>query len=84
MDRPILNPGLVPDDPPRSSSSSRKVLLLRAWLRNAARLLWRMITYNPLRSASVRVRIEDGTYCQRVLRGVMYRLAFVPILAALS
>lgn len=85
MQRPILNPGISPDDPTHSAPRrTLQWLVARAWLRNAGRLLWRMLTYNPLRVGPVRVRIEDGTFYQRLFRGICYRLTFVPIVAALS
>jgi pimeloyl-ACP methyl ester carboxylesterase len=83
VDRPILNPHLSPDDKP-SSRSSWKVAVAKAWLSNAGRMFWRIFTYNPLRKAPLTIRIEDGTFWQKVFRGVAYRLAFVPLLAALS
>lgn len=83
MDRPTLNPSITPDDPQPARAQSWKVFFAKAWLRNALRLAWRMITYNPLKGAPVQIRIEDGTFWQRVFRGLCYRMAFVPIIAAL-
>jgi len=84
VDRPILNPHLSPEDLRPGWRSSWKVAFAKAWFGNAGRMVWRIITYNPLRRVPLQVRIEDGTFWQRVMRGVAYRMMFVPILAALS
>lgn len=47
-------------------------------------MLWRIITYSPLRHGPLRIRIDDGTFWQRFTRGLLYRLTFVPVLAALA
>lgn len=84
MDRPILNPHHNQEDTRPDWRKSARFLFLRAWLGNACRMMWRIVSYRPLQRAPLQVRIEDGTFWQRVFRGVAYRLAFVPLLAALS
>jgi len=84
VDRPILTPHVGQHEPKQSWQTHPSVLFARAWLGNAARLVWRIVSYRPMQRARLSVRIEDGTFWQRVARGVAYRLAFVPLLAALS
>lgn len=84
MERPILNPMLADPEAPAPRATPWRATATRLWLRNAGRMLWRILTYSPLRNGPLRIRIEDGTFWQRVLRGAMYRLTFVPLLVALS
>lgn len=85
MERPILNPMLADPEAPESPREGNwKWLVVKAWFRNAGRMAWRTMTYNPLRNAPLQVRIEDGGFWLRVLRGLMYRATFVPVLAAMA
>jgi hypothetical protein len=74
------------DDAPGSSRTGKAHLLRRVtrsvWqtLRRVARLL----TFDPLsRIRFARFRNEDGSPLSRFVRGVAYRLAFAPVVAAL-
>lgn len=85
MERPILNPMLAdPEAPSSPREGNWKWMVAKAWLRNAGRMLWRILSYNPLKNAALRVKIEDGSFWQRAIRGAMYRMTFVPLLAAMS
>lgn len=83
VQRPILNPLLVDPEAPLERRSWRRSAAA-AWLAHAGRLLWRIVTYSPLRKGPIQIRIEDGAFWARVCRGILYRLTFVPLLLALS
>jgi len=81
--RPRLGPSFLEeeDDAP-PAPVKRRLRLVRFLLRLAWRALvafWRVLTYDPLKR---KLRIEDGTFVGRTLRGLGYRLFFVPVLIA--
>lgn len=82
MERPILNPMLADPEAPPEPYEFWRASATGLWLRNAGRMLWRILTYSPLRAGPLRIRIEDGTFWMRLFRGALYRLTFVPLLVA--
>jgi hypothetical protein len=82
MQRPIMNPTFLDEDVSR---------LKRTWLdrlQPAFRLLrmaGRILLWDPVRARRVRaLRIEDGTPWQRFCGGLLYRLMFLPVFAAMT
>lgn len=79
MQRPIMNPMfLEPDSNPNEPSAPRRrrfrPLTLFARFMLADLCLWR---------SSRRLKIEDGSPIQRLLRSLLYRLLFVPVVMAM-
>jgi pimeloyl-ACP methyl ester carboxylesterase len=81
--RPRLGPSfLEEDDAAPAPGGKRKLRVIRFLGRLLWRALvagWRVLTYDPLQR---KLRIEDGTLVQRTLRGLGYRLFFVPVAIA--
>ncbi len=75
MQRPIMDPTFLNDPTPVRHPRHRR---LWALLKAIAKLGKLLIT-DPL-SRRQRVRIEDGTPWQRFFRGLIYRLALMPVL----
>jgi pimeloyl-ACP methyl ester carboxylesterase len=81
MQRPVMNPDLFDVDAPQVQSQRKKllrILTLAIW--RAIRAGSRLLTYRPF--ARPKLRVEDGTRMQRFIRGLLYRLAFVPLFVA--
>lgn len=84
MDRPVMDPGYVEE----TRGHSHPPLLVRVWriLKPAWRVLkiaLRVLVWNPLTRKDPQFRNEDGAFWQRVGRGLMYRIAFVPLFVAI-
>ena len=81
--RPRLGPSfLEEDDASAAPTGKRKLRVLRFLGRLLWRSIvaaWRVLTYDPLKR---KLRIEDGTIVGRTLRGLGYRLFFVPVAIA--
>jgi alpha-beta hydrolase superfamily lysophospholipase len=93
MKRPMMDISYMPDDPhspgyPRSRWAAHFVTFRRIFsaLWQAVRKIVRICMYNPLAGfgGSSRFRNEDGTPLGRFIRGLLYRVAFIPIFAALT
>jgi alpha-beta hydrolase superfamily lysophospholipase len=86
MHRPVMDITYL-DDAPEPTGKRRRVQALRLAGRAVwrfIRLIGRVLAYDPLASTPFgRFRNEDGSPLSRFVRGVAYRLAFVPIFAAL-
>jgi len=81
MQRPVMNPGVFEESAPASAAKGWGIL--RA-IRGVFRLLARIMFYKPL-SRRARLRVDDGVSpFSRFIRGVLYRLAFAPVLLALA
>src|SRR5450432_3587384 len=81
MQRPVMNPNLFPDDAPQAPSQRKKILrqlALACW--QALQLTFKLLTYRPF--SRPKLRVEDGSASSRFVRGLMYRLAFVPLFLA--
>src|SRR5688572_32285439 len=90
MQRPVMNPMLMPDSAPppsmpgRPSKKRRALDLLVHVLKSILRFFGRLFFSNVFRKpGSPELRIEDGSRFQRFCRSVLYRLAFVPIVVVL-
>jgi pimeloyl-ACP methyl ester carboxylesterase len=82
MQRPIMNPTWVDMDvaPVRRTWWDR----LRP-LRRIVRFVGKILLWDPLTRTRFRgLRIEDGTPWERFCRGLLYRLTFLPVFAALT
>lgn len=78
MQRPVMNPTFYEDGHSRHERF-HAIRVAGRLLWRAARIGWRVITYHPLHR---KLRIEDGGFFNRFIRGMFYRLAFVPVLLA--
>jgi pimeloyl-ACP methyl ester carboxylesterase len=79
MQRPVMNPNFFEDTP---SAKPPRRPIWRVALDLALRALKRVgqvLMYDPF-SRIVGFHVEDGTPMSRIIRGVLYRLAFVPLL----
>ena len=82
--RPRLGPSFLEaaEDAGPAETAKRRFRPIRFLCRllwGAAVIFWRVLTYDPLKR---RLRIEDGTFVGRTLRGLGYRLFFVPVAVA--
>src|SRR5436190_1353638 len=79
MQRPVMNPGIFEDSEPAPKAKRWAALRAIACMGRAVR---RVLFYRPL---SRRLRVDDGlTPFTRFVRGLLYRLAFVPVFIALA
>ena len=76
MQRPVMNPTFQYEAP--ASKKARKPRF--EWLRKALKVALRLLMFNPFRSKAQLFRNEEGTRVSRFVRGLTYRLAFVPII----
>ena len=75
MQRPVMNPNFALETP--SNGKGRKPRF--EWLRKIGRFIVRLLTASPFGKPK-QFRNEEGTRVSRLVRGLTYRLAFVPIL----
>lgn len=79
MQRPVMHPNFFEEDAPAPVSRRRQLLsLLGGTLWRVCRLFFRLLTYDPLARISG-FRVDEGTPFSRFIRGLLYRLAFVPV-----
>lgn len=90
MQRPVMNPMFMEEKDGPAGGSKRKLSVKKrilqfvwTWLFRGLKLAKRLLFTNLFKLDRARLRVEDGTPVQRFIRGVMYRLAFVPIILAL-
>jgi dienelactone hydrolase len=79
-----MNPGFQESDAAVGADKLRslKIVTRAAW--RASRLFVRALLVNPIRVRRGEFRVDDGsTPAMRFLRGLLYRLAFVPIIVVL-
>src|SRR5688572_9192167 len=77
----MMGPSFLEEEK-RQKGAKRKFrpLHLLGWLIGMFFLsIWRVLTYDPLKR---KLRIEDGNIVQRSLRGLGYRLFFLPVAVA--
>lgn len=92
MQRPVMDISYMADDPQgpghRGGFFAKFPVLRHVFgtLWRALRKIIRICMYNPLSGMPMasRFRNEDGTRLGRFIRGLLYRLAFVPVFAALT
>jgi pimeloyl-ACP methyl ester carboxylesterase len=81
MQRPVMNPGVYENDEPVIPSERRRIFRLMAtaiW--RTVRLGFKFFTTSFF--SRKKLRVEVGTPMSRFLRGLVYRLAFVPVFLA--
>jgi len=82
MQRPVMNPTFLDDEFP-VRPSKRWFDRLKPLLR-LLRIVMKILLWDPLTARRMKLlRIEDGTPWERFCWGLLYRLSFVPVLAAL-
>jgi pimeloyl-ACP methyl ester carboxylesterase len=84
MQRPVMNPGIYENEEPASGSSERRRIfrLMAGALWRSFRLTLRFCTTSFF--SRKKLRDEVGSPMSRFLRGLMYRLAFVPLFLAVT
>jgi len=75
MQRPVMNPNFA-FEAPAPTKPRRKPF---GWVWRGVRWLWRFLLASPFGHRGV-FRNEEGTKFSRFVRGLTYRLAFVPVL----
>lgn len=75
MQRPVMDPTFMYDAP--ASSSRSKVRF--AWIWRILRLCGKVLLYSPF-GHKASFRNEEGTRLSRFVRGMLYRIAFVPVI----
>ena len=82
MERPVMNPMFMQDNEPAPKPPKPKLWkVVRDWAWRYVKRILRMIASSIFGwPREDRLRIEDGSPTQRIIRGVLYRLAFVPIM----
>jgi pimeloyl-ACP methyl ester carboxylesterase len=81
MQRPVMNPNFF-EEAAAAKPARRPVWRLAIDLvLNALKRVGRVLMYDPF-SRLMALRVEEGTPASRIVRGVLYRLAFVPLLIA--
>jgi len=86
MQRPVMNPMFMEETetpggaPRRRPSRFRQCLAL---VMRGLKFVWRIWFTNLFNFRQARLKVEDGTFVQRLTRAVLYRLAFVPIVLVL-
>src|SRR6476660_2901360 len=82
MQRPIMNPTFLEDiNVPRKKTFADRLRPLALIIR----FIGRILLWDPMNGRRLRgLRIEDGTPWQRFCRGLLYRLTFLPVFAALT
>ncbi|MGB7157447.1 MAG: CocE/NonD family hydrolase [Tepidisphaeraceae bacterium] len=85
MQRPVMNPMFMEekDSATKGKPRMRPLRLLGAWLLRGLKLVWRIFFTSVFKLPRARLRVEDGTPLRRFVRGLMYRLAFVPVILVL-
>jgi acetyl esterase/lipase len=80
MQRPVMNPTFFDESPAAHPRRRRPLRALAMAIWRCVRFVFKMLTYDPL--SRISFRVEEGTPASRFVRGLMYRLAFVPVLLA--
>lgn len=84
MHRPVMNPSFVEEGDERRGQRRRLLRLAARVSLRALKLLSDVAFFDPLARARHRhFRIETGSTASRFVRGLLYRLAFLPLLLAL-
>lgn len=78
MQRPVMNPMDLSD---AAAPQGRWIRL--GWLWRIVKLLVRVLLTDPLAVRRQKLKVEEGTRLGRFIRGLLYRLAFVPVLLEL-
>lgn len=81
MQRPVMNPSFYEEAPTPPSGVKRLLRLAAQTSWRTLRWIYKVLTYDPL-ARIPGFRVEDGTPTSRFIRGLLYRVAFLPILMA--
>ncbi len=81
MQRPVMNPNFYEEAPTRSGWRFRPMHMVSTGIRWTLRRIFKFLTFDPF-SHIVGFHAEEGTPTSRFLRGLFYRLAFVPVMIA--
>jgi pimeloyl-ACP methyl ester carboxylesterase len=85
MQRPIMNPTFFEAGDAAPAPRPRPLLRMARILLRLMRAFTRLLFMDPVARLRHRgLKIEDGTTASRIVRGIMYRMAFIPILLALT
>lgn len=82
MQRPVMNPNFyeeTPSSPRRARRRPLKALINLFW--RGTKAFFRLLRYDPL-ARIPGFRMEEGTPTSRFIRGLLYRMAFVPVFIA--
>jgi len=83
MQRPVMNPMDLGDaEPSPRRGIPWRVVGHGLWI--ALRWLWRVLLTDPRDLGRRGVPVEEGALLARFLRGLLYRLAFIPVLVMLA
>lgn len=82
MERPVMNPMFMEED--ATAEKQRRRLFRLTWITSPFKLFFKLFLTDIGRWRRARFRVEDGTPTQRFLRGLFYRLAFVPLLIGIA
>jgi pimeloyl-ACP methyl ester carboxylesterase len=77
MQRPVMDPTFMYEPNAAKGKAKRKLF---AWVARVPKFFLRVLTLNPFGGHDKHFRAEDGSPIQRFIRGLMYRLAFVPVI----
>jgi pimeloyl-ACP methyl ester carboxylesterase len=66
-----------------AKAKKRRFRFQWGWILRGAKFVGRIFFTNIFRPNRARLRVEDGTPVQRFIRGLLYRLAFVPVVLVL-
>jgi hypothetical protein len=81
MQRPVMNPGIYENDEPAGPSERKRIFgLMAGAIWRTLCLAFKLFTTSFFHRR--KLRVEVGTPTSRFVRGLMYRLAFVPIFLA--
>lgn len=87
MQRPVMNPMFMEEKDAAAAGKkkprARWYRVAWTWLLWGLKLAWRLMCTRLIKRNQARLRIEDGTPVQRIIRAVLYRLAFVPVVLVL-
>jgi hypothetical protein len=79
-----MNPMFMEEkEAPRPRRKPKVLQRVWGWTRAGLKWVARVFFTNVFRTDRARLRVEDGTPVQRFIRGLLYRLAFVPVILAI-
>ena len=82
MQRPVMNPMFM-EEKEAASKKKKRFRFQWSWILVGGKFVGRLFFTNIFRINRARLRVEDGTPVQRFIRGLLYRLAFVPLVLVL-
>jgi hypothetical protein len=82
MERPLMEPAIF-DPSGQMVAPARRHRSVKEVARRVLRIIWRVMMFNPLHPYRRELRVEDGSFAARFIKGFLYRLAFVPVVFAI-